>query len=180
LDRACVKLADLDLDTYDGYSPIRSFAPKSRLNVRRVALLHPFDFIIYTSLALVFRDRISKARLSADKVSSYRAEQTTTKQLYNSSPSWRDFRAAVRTRITNEPNGFVGITDIADFFPRIYHHRLINALEAATGIAERGYLRALDKLLVRFSDGTSYGIPVGPPLRRAFSPKLSWSMSIAR
>jgi hypothetical protein len=34
-------LASVDLDTYDGYSPIRSFAPKSRLNVRRVSLLHP-------------------------------------------------------------------------------------------------------------------------------------------
>jgi hypothetical protein len=29
-------LASVDLDTYGGYSPIRSFAPKSRVNVRRV------------------------------------------------------------------------------------------------------------------------------------------------
>jgi hypothetical protein len=42
----------------------------------------------------------------------------------------------------------------------------MNALEAATGLAERDYLRVLEKMLSRFADGTSYGIPVGPPASR--------------
>ena len=32
-------LADFDLDTYSGYDRITAFAPKSRLNIRRVTLL---------------------------------------------------------------------------------------------------------------------------------------------
>src|SRR5260370_9664478 len=78
-------LGCVDLDTYDGYSPIRSFAPKSRLNVRRVSLLHPFDFILYTSLVLALKKGIAKSRLSAARVFSYRTEKTSLKQLYASS-----------------------------------------------------------------------------------------------
>lgn len=159
-------LASVDLDTYDGYSPIRSFAPKSRLNVRRVSLLHPYDFILYTSLVLALRNGIAKSRLSADRVFSYRTEKTSLKQLYASSPSFKDFKAAAATRVTANPDGFVGVTDIADFFARIYQHRLINALEAATAGTQREEIRALEKMLLRFSEGTSYGIPTGPPASR--------------
>ena len=45
-------LASCDLDVYDGHTPIRSFAPKSRLTVRSTTLLHPFDFIFYTALVI--------------------------------------------------------------------------------------------------------------------------------
>ncbi len=38
------ELSKVDLDTYQGYDAILSFAPKSRLNVRRVGLLHPNAF----------------------------------------------------------------------------------------------------------------------------------------
>ena len=115
-------LASFDLDVYDGYGPIRSFAPKSRLNVRRVTLLHPFDFILYTGLVLRLKDGISKSRLSAEKVFSYRAEKTTTTQLYSPTPSMKDFRAAAKRKLESNTGLCVGVTDIADFFPRIYHH----------------------------------------------------------
>jgi reverse transcriptase-like protein len=159
-------LTSIDLDTYEGYSPIRSFAPKSRLNVRRVSLLHPYDFIFYTSLALAMKEGIAKSRLSADRVFSYRTEKTSIKQLYAASPSFKEFKAAAAKRVTANPEGFIGVTDIADFFPRIYQHRLINALEATTAGTQRDKIRALEKMLFRFSEGTSYGIPIGPPASR--------------
>lgn len=160
------QLASVDLHTYDGYSPIRSFAPKSRLNVRRVTLLHPFDFIFYTALVLALKGGISKSRLASDVVFSYRTEKTSSKQIYAGSPSYKEFRAAATRTATLNPKWFVGVTDIADFFPRIYHHRLINALEAATPNTARDYIRVLEKMLSRFSEGTSYGIPIGPPASR--------------
>jgi len=43
------EMAKIDLHTYEGYEVMTSFAPKSRLNVRRVGLLHPYDFIFYTA-----------------------------------------------------------------------------------------------------------------------------------
>jgi hypothetical protein len=70
------ELATIDLDSYKGYSQIQSFAPKSRLNVRRTTLLHPVDFVLYTSLVLALKPHISAARLPADRVFSHRAEGT--------------------------------------------------------------------------------------------------------
>lgn len=160
------ELADIDLDVYKGYSQIQSFAPKSRLNVRRTSLLHPVDFVFYTALVLALKPHISAARLGADRVFSHRAESVGPNILYGSTPSWKDFRTAIRTRIENNPPAFVAITDIADFYPRIYQHRLVNAVEVATGPSERDYVRVLEKMLFRFADGTSYGIPVGPPASR--------------
>ena len=167
-DQTRTELADIDLEKYDGYSPIRSFAPKPRLNVRRTSLLHPIDLIFYTALVLKMRDQITAHRLPGDIVFSYRGEGAPADRLYNVTPSWKDFRSAVQKRVEDKPDSFVGITDIADFYPRIYHHRLQNALEAATGPSEKDYIRVLDKMVRRFSDGggVSYGVPVGPAASR--------------
>ena len=161
-------LAALDLDTYAGYDRIDTFAPKSRLNIRRVALLHPFDLLLYTGLVLALRDDITRARLpqSEDRVFSYRADGAAPGILYDDSPSYGDFKQRVKDRVDLNPEGFVGITDIADFYPRIYQHRLVNALQAAAGPSKQDHIRALDKMLSRFSDGASYGIPIGPPASR--------------
>ena len=42
----------------------------------------------------------------------------------------------------------------------------MNALEASSEPSERPYVRALEKMLSCFSEGTSYGIPVGPAASR--------------
>lgn len=167
-------LTDVDLDTDPGYDRVTSFAPKSRLNIRRVALLHPFDLLFYTAVVLALRDDITAARLpqQEQRVFSYRADAARDGVLYNDEPSYTDFRQCVADRVANASEGFVGITDIADFYPRVYQHRLINALQAAAGAAKQDYIRVLDKMLVRFSDGASYGIPVGPPASRPLGEAL--------
>src|SRR5437868_79222 len=77
-------LSQLDLDTYQGYEPVVSFAPKSRLNVRRVALLHPYDLVLFTALTLELRDGISSARIPVadNRVFSYRGEGVSEGALY--------------------------------------------------------------------------------------------------
>ena len=162
------KLSEIDLDTYIGYDRVTTFAPKSRLAVRRVSLLHPFDLIIYTALVLSLRDEITAARLSSseDRVFSYRAEDAAPYLLYTTKPSYLDFKNRVEERVADESEAWVGVSDIGDFYPRIYQHRLINALQAAAGDTKRDQIRVLEKMLFRFADGTSYGIPVGPPASR--------------
>ncbi len=161
-----MELANIDLDTYRGYDPILLFAPKSRLNVRRVSLLHPYDFIFYTALILALKTPVSKSRLPIDRVFSYRTEGTSNSELYRAATSWKEFRGVIEKRAVDDANCIVGVTDIGDFFPRIYHHRLINALEVGCGSSLEPHIRVLEKMLARFSGGTSYGIPVGPPASR--------------
>lgn len=50
-------------------------------------------------------------------------------------------------------------TDISDFYSRVYHHRLKNALEQATKNTEA--VRRIMSILSGLSLGTSYGLPVG-------------------
>ncbi len=162
------ELARVDLDLYGGHDVAFSFAPKSRLNVRRVALLHPYDLVFYTALVLALRNGITAARLHLDenRVFSYRADAAAPDMLYVDPPGYRDFTDAITSRVIGEPNSYVGITDIADFYPRIYQHRLVNALQAACGGALQAHIRVLEKMLSRFSENVSYGIPIGPPASR--------------
>jgi hypothetical protein len=161
-------LESQDLDVYAGYDVMSAFAPKSRLNVRRVALLHPHDLLLYTALVLDLRDGVSLARLSPteNRVFSYRAENAGEGELYLSSPNYSNFKKEIQNRVAGSPGCFVGTTDIGDFYPRVYQHRLINALQAACGASQYDQIRVLEKMLFRFSGGASYGIPVGPAASR--------------
>jgi hypothetical protein len=142
-------LTGIDLDTYEGYDRVATFAPKSRLNIRRVLLLHPFDLLIYTSLVLALRDDINAARLPKRKrrVFSYRADEVPIGALYSDSPSYTDFKEAVTRRARRSASPFVGITDIADFYPRIYRHRLVNALQGPRGRQSRTISGCLKRCL---------------------------------
>jgi hypothetical protein len=58
----------------------------------------------------------------------------------------------------------VVVADIADFFPRIYHHPLENALDTCT--TQTGYATAIKKLINQWSFTVSSGIPVGQAASR--------------
>jgi hypothetical protein len=113
-------------------------------------------------------DHIAASRLpiKSHKVFSFRSEKASGDMLYTSKPGYREFRDRQRRKIQVASIKFVGVADIADFYPRIYQHRLKNALEAATSNSQRDVIRVLEKLLLRFSGGPSYGIPVGPAASR--------------
>jgi hypothetical protein len=167
-DEIRAELAQVDLDLYEGHDVIFAFAPKSRLNVRRVALLHPYDLVFYTGVVLALRDGITSARLPLreNRVFSYHAEGAGDGILYNEDPGYREFRDAITRRVANNVEAYVGITDIADFYPRIYQHRLVNAVQAACGNSFQDHVRVLEKVLTRLSENVSYGIPIGPPASR--------------
>jgi hypothetical protein len=162
------ELARIDLDLYAGHDVAFAFAPKSRLSVRRVALLHPYDLIFYTALVLALRPGITSSRLplSQKRIFSYHTEGAGDGVLYNEGPGYREFRNAISRRVKKNPECYVGVTDIADFYPKVYQHRLVNALQAACGSSYQDHIRALEKLLTRFSENVSYGIPIGPPASR--------------
>lgn len=78
-------IAQIDLDTYDPYKPLRVFAPKSRANIRVVHLLHPEDLLIYTALTLIVKNDIESARMSkkSRRAFSYRVNTSAPNRLYD-------------------------------------------------------------------------------------------------
>jgi hypothetical protein len=156
----------IDLDTYTPNKVMRVFAPKNRANIRVTHLLHPQDLLIYTALVLIVKDDIESSRISkrSQRVFSYRAEIGNNKTLYGIRGAYDKYREQLTLKAQSEKFMFVGVADIADFYPRIYQHRLENIIETVANSQRiRDVARVLvKKLISHLMERNSYGIPVGP------------------
>lgn len=159
-------LAKIDLDDYTPHKPLRVFAPKSRANIRVVHLLHPEDLLLYTALVLIVKNDLEAARISrkAHRVYSYRVDPSVQNKLYDARGAHNSYLSQLEKKSGKASTKFVGMADIADFYPRIYQHRLENVVES-TASDQRGVDVArvlVKKLISKLMDRNSYGIPVGP------------------
>jgi hypothetical protein len=103
---------------------------------------------------------IESARLPIEKelVFSYRFKPSDDRNtLFDPEIGWSKFHRTALARAGSFE--FIVSTDISDFYPRIYHHRLENALNQATRASE--VVRRTMEILKRLSGGTSFGLPVG-------------------
>ena len=166
----------IDLDTYEPYKPTSVFAPKNRASVRILHLLHPQDLIIYTALVLIAKNDIEANRIptKARRVFSYRANVGNDKVLYNAKGSYEAYRSELKQRAARAAVRYVAVADIADFYQRIYQHRLENVIQSvATTQRVRDVARVLVKKLIASIMGRdSYGIPVGPYASRLLAEAL--------
>ena len=107
---------------------------------------------------------IEAARLPIDDqiVFSYRfSSDPATSQIFRPDVGWREFQA--RSLSLCDKFEYVLVCDISEFYSRVYHHRLENALKQAT----RSHLpHRLMRFLQNFSNNNSYGLPVGGPAAR--------------
>lgn len=160
------ELSEIDLDIYSPVLPLRVYAPKTRATVRVVSLLHPVDLLIYTALTLLVKDDLEAARVprSRSMIFSYRTEIGVTKRLYSRANSYAQFLTRLQYKSHRGSVRYVALADIADFYPRVYQHRLENIVETcATSERGRSVARVLvKKLISKLADGNSYGIPIGP------------------
>lgn len=159
-------LSQIDLDTHEPHKSLRVFAPKSRANVRVVHLLHPEDLLIYTALVLIVKDDLERARISrnARRIFSYRTKPGVSNRLYDARGSHDAYLFQLKKKAEKVNVKFVGLADIADFYSRIYQHRLENIIQT-TATTQRGndVARVLvKKLIAKLMGRNSYGIPVGP------------------
>lgn len=169
-------LERLDLDIYEPQKPLRVFAPKNRANVRVLHMLHPQDLLIYTALVLIAKDDIENNRVPtrSKRVFSYRSNSARAQELYDTRGSYEAYRRQLESRTGRAGIRFVAVADIADFYPRIYQHRLENVVESvATSQRVRDVARVLVKKFIGNLMGRdSYGIPVGPYASRLLAEAL--------
>ena len=158
-------LASVDLDGYRPYRAMRIYAPKSRYNLRMLTLLHPQDLLIYTALVMIAKNDIEADRMARNRrsVFSYRVHPGSKTRLYRTAGAYNSYRKELRRRSRSANAKCVGVTDIADFYPRVYHHRLDNVIHSvATSARVEAAATALVRFLGNITGGNSYGIPVGP------------------
>lgn len=144
-------------------------APKARYGFRAVTQLDPLDFLIFASLVHDVASDIEAKRVPTQRgvVFSYRVALTADGQLFDPSIGYENFRRAADEAIKDTNFTHVAVADIADFYHRIYAHRLENALNAAT--AKSSHVRAIMKLLSGWNGTETFGIPVGNQPSRALA-----------
>jgi hypothetical protein len=154
------ELAKADLDLLQVRPHRQLLAPKGRYAFRVTSQLDPLDFLLYTAAVYEIGPQIENGRIprARDTVFSFRFDPEADGRIFSPDVGYPEFTARTRTLVADPQVAYVAVADIADFYPRVYHHPLENALDA-TGA--RDHSRCIMKLLDGWSASVSHGLPVG-------------------
>lgn len=157
--------ARLNVDATTGIS---AMAPVGYTGFRWATQLDPLWNAYLLALVIELAPAIEAVRLGNDAVHSHRFTQAPQDAELFARDGFLEFEAA--SMRTAQDYDWVVATDIADFYPRVYHHRLENALVEVANGSDLPW--RIMSLLGRWSNNTSYGLPVGGPAARLLSELL--------
>ncbi|WNG57567.1 hypothetical protein F0U59_24485 [Archangium gephyra] len=138
---------------------------------RWVTQLDPLWNAYFLALCLSIGEKVEQARITTHErtVFSYRFRyDDTTQQMFDPLIGWPEF--ITRSRELASEHSYVVKCDIADFYHRIPHERLVEALESC-GVAT-DVLKRIRNFLSTCSSGPAIGLPVGGPAARLLAEVL--------
>lgn len=138
----------------------RSLAGVGYNGFRAVTQIEPLWNAYLLALVIEIAPDIERARvpITREVVFSYRYNPNQAEAtLFARDIGWAQFHRRA-LEVSAQANVIVS-TDLSDFYARIYHHRLENALAQAT--SNREAVTRIMQMLKALSQGTSYGLPVG-------------------
>ena len=123
--------------------------------------MDPLDFLIFGALVREIGQELEASGLSVNdqNVFSHRFNPEDDGSLFDSNMGYHLFQARSRALAASDQFSHVVLADIADFFPRLYHHRVEGALSSAT--KKNNHVSAICRMLSQWNQSLSYGIPVG-------------------
>ncbi len=154
---------DEDFEEYVAEYPVtfvKSLTGVGYNGFRAVTQIDPIWNAYLLALVIEIAPELERARIPIDRavVFSYRyAPDAETSGLFDKTVGWRAYQTTALSHARDA--AYVLATDISDFYPRIYHHRLDNALMLATSNKEAAH--RIMVLLLKLSEDTSYGLPIG-------------------
>jgi len=168
-DKVRPVLERVDLLCHEPRPAFELMAPKARYGVRLAHILDPVDTLLVAGLLARLAPAVEQARppLSAGTVFSFRVSCDEERPFFLRT-DFEGYHQKLRKK--TRASKFVARTDIVDFFPRVYHHPLENAVQATTHQTHE--TSALMRLLSAWSHGTSYGIPTGPAVSNLLAEAL--------
>ncbi|MBD2494347.1 RNA-directed DNA polymerase [Nostoc sp. FACHB-280] len=136
-------------------------SPKAKYGFRVITQLDPLDFLVFAATVKEIASDIENSRIPANQnlVFSYRFKATADGQIFDPSLGYSNFQNQTQLLLKDEQVEFIVVTDIADFYSRIYHHRLENALQSST--KHQSHVKAIMQLLAGWNGTETFGIPVG-------------------
>ena len=157
-------------DFLDRYPPhhVNSLTPAGYNGFRWATQLDPIWNAYFLACVLSIAEPIEAARIPKDQniVFSYRyAPDPETGDFFDRDFTWANF-ISCSLELSNDFE-YIVICDIAEFYPRVGHHRLENALrhvDSKTDIPFR-----IMTFLSHFTHTRSLGLPIGGPASRILS-----------
>lgn len=149
-------------------SNVNALTPVSYYGFRWATQIDPIWNAYFLSCVLAISDKIEAARLPKEDgcVFSYRySPHKKTGDLFDRNFGWQQFMATSLER--SERYEYIVTCDISEFYPRLGHHRLENALQQIAG--DNGYPAKIMAFLSNFSNTRSFGLPIGGPAARILS-----------
>lgn len=165
-DQLRTSLSRKDLDTRPVEELRRCLTPKGRFSYRVATQLDPIDFLFFTALVYEVGHDLENFRLSTSEniIHSFRFNPENTGRIFDPNYNYSSFLYRCNELIDEGSFNYVVVADIADFFPRIYFHRIENTLQLAT--AQNDKARAIIRLIKGWNERVSYGIPIGSAAAR--------------
>lgn len=152
------------------FSPynVSSLTPVTYTGFRWATQIDPIWNAHFLTCVLALAKKIEEVRINKSKntVFSYRYRPNKkTGDLFDRDFNWYQFMVHSTKRA--EEFEYVVICDISEFYPRLNHHRLENALIQVAG--DTPYPKRIMRFLSNYSNTSSYGLPVGGPAARILS-----------
>lgn len=145
-----------------------ALAPVSYTGFRWATQLDPVWNVYFLGVVLSIADDIENVRVpkELEKVFSYRCSwDQQESEIFHKDFHWRTFMECSLQKAKKYK--YVVVCDISEFYPRLGHHRLDNALRQMQCKSDAPK-RIMD-FLSNFSGTNSFGLPVGGPAARILS-----------
>ncbi|QBM74520.1 RNA-directed DNA polymerase [Sphingomonas sp. AAP5] len=169
-DAVVKKLCGLQFGTYKPVGAFEVLSPKTQTSFRIAHQLYATDTLLYTAAALSVAPAIDEKRLDIELGAfSYRYEpDESAAQFFSNECSYHNWLVSVTTLCTPD-NPFsreklVLETDIADFYSRIYFHRIEHVLDDIK--APNSARKIIENIIKTSRARQSYGLPVGTAASR--------------
>ena len=160
-------------DNLASYPPSNNsaLAPVGYTGFRWATRIDPIWNAYFLGLVISIADKIEEARISKldNTVFSYRYNwDSDNSDLFDKNYNWRSFME--HSLLQAKKSKWVVVCDISEFYPRLGHHKLENALTQLHLPGDQP--SKVMKFLANFSGTNSYGIPIGGPASRILSELL--------
>lgn len=160
-DEIADQLKQYDVSNFQPSHSVEALAPKSRYGFRIANQLIMLDSLLFMAGTIEIAPDLEnlKAPNNVFGPFSYRFEDRGNGSILEESRTYRDWIEFQLAQTSDETIESVVFTDIADFYQRIYFHRIENVLRAAS--ANKGVAYLIEKIIKKIRAKQSYGIPVG-------------------
>lgn len=158
-------LAKIDLDVFNPSGTIEVLSPKRQFGFRIVNQQNLIDTILLLACVLEISSDIENKRNKIESHYSYSyrmAHDSATGDIFNSDVNFKSWLIKHQEIINRDISiKFILSLDIADFYSRIYFHRLENLLDETVPEAKRGASSFIKKCIKNIRSRQSFGLPIG-------------------